>query len=227
MQSLATLASALSTLLWPLIFIGLVITFRGPALDLIRSARSRKFTIKIGGHELSMDEANEQQRTLIADLQAQVAEIRNRLNLGNPAEALVEPRRPRSRLQELGSVLWVDDSPKDNSYFIEELGRLGVRVDIAQTTAEAIALFDKHRYGVIISDMWRKEDGIDNYRAGLDLLKAVRGRDPKIAFIIFCGSRSALEHREEAMRLGASGITSSAAELYALLDLEQLRREGS
>jgi DNA-binding NarL/FixJ family response regulator len=73
--------------------------------------------------------------------------------------------------------------------------------------------------------MGRREDGKDNFRAGLDLLKAVRARDPQIPFVIFCSSRGVRDHRDEAMRLGANGITASATELSELLNLTQLKKE--
>ena len=73
--------------------------------------------------------------------------------------------------------------------------------------------------------MGRREDGKDNFRAGLDLLKAVRARDPQIPFVIFCSARFVKDHRDEAMRLGANGITASATELSELLNLTQLKKE--
>ena len=101
--------------------------------------------------------------------------------------------------------------------------QLGVKVDLARNTREALSMFGSRRYSVIISDMGRREDGKDNFRAGLDLLKAVRERDAQIPFILFCNSRGVKEHAQEAMQLSANGITSSATELYGLLGLEQLR----
>ena len=79
MEEFTKFVEAISTLLWPLIVIAVVVFFRPSVNGLIESARLRKFSLKIGGQELSMDEANELQRSLIADLQSQLAELRKRL----------------------------------------------------------------------------------------------------------------------------------------------------
>src|SRR5712692_4951379 len=199
MEAFANFIKALSTLLWPLIVIAVVVLFRPAVVALIESARSRKFTIKIGGQELSMDEANEQQRILIADLQSQFAELQKRLEGAQLTPLSPDAVRAQTSLQEPTSVLWVDDEPKNNSYFIEELQQLGVKVDLAHNTAEGLSMFSRRQYSVIISDMGRRENGKDNFRAGLDLLKAVRERDAQIPFVIFCSSRGVQEHTQEAM----------------------------
>jgi CheY-like chemotaxis protein len=223
MASITALIVAISTLLWPVILIALILVFRPAVASLIDSARSRKFTLKIGGQELSMDEANEQQRILIADLQSQIAEIRKRLGTQDSAQARAPVAGVEERGAEAFSVLWVDDDPKNNSYFVEELTRLGARVDLARSTAEGLSMFGRRRYSVVISDMGRTENGKDNFRAGLDLLAALKERDKTVSFILFSSTRGVKEHREEALRLGARGITSSASELYALLDLDRLK----
>src|SRR6266480_4633389 len=162
MEMFSTLVAqvpAFSTLLWPLIVIAVIVIFRRAILDLIRSAQKRKFTIKIGGQELTMEEASDQQVTLIADLQSQIAEIRKHLEAGSPDEALPELTHSQRKILALSSILWVDDEAKNNSYFIEELGRLGVRVDLARTTSDGLSMFDDRRYSAIISDMGRNESG--------------------------------------------------------------------
>ncbi len=227
MEALSALLSSISTVLWPLIVIAAMVFLRPAVTDLIQSAKSRKFTIKIGGQELTMEEANEQQLALITDLQSQVADIRKRLEARDlPVQRAGAPNVP-SPIPELSSVLWVDVEPKNNSYFIEELSRLGVRVDLARTTSEGLSMLGRRKYSVIISGMGRTEGGKDNFRAGLDLLKAVRQRDPKIPFFIYCSERFVAQLREEALRSGASGITASATELFAMLNLERLKKEAS
>ena len=141
MQAVTTLVAAVSALLWPVIVVGVLVIFHSPIRDLIGSAKSRKITIKIGGQELTMDEATEQQSKLIANLQSQIADIQGRLAQVSPAELSAQPSLP-APVQQLSSVLWVDDEPKNNSYFVEELGRLGVRVDLARTTSEGLSKFN-------------------------------------------------------------------------------------
>ena len=56
MESFAKLVSALSSLAWPAIFGILLYKFYQPLKSLIESARGRKFTIKVAGNELTMEE---------------------------------------------------------------------------------------------------------------------------------------------------------------------------
>jgi CheY-like chemotaxis protein len=217
MASVAALLSAIASVLWPVIAIAVFIIFRPTLMEVLGSAKSRKFTLKIGGQELSMDEANEQQRSLILDLQSKVVQIESRIEATIPKN--VATAEIRSEARSLSKVLWVDDQPKNNSYFVDSLNRLNIQVDLAETTADGLIKFSAGRYDAMISDMGRREGGRYNDRAGFELLKVVREQDATIPFIIFCSTRGARENRDEAMRLGASGITSSPTELYSLLKL--------
>jgi hypothetical protein len=80
-DTLQKLIQAIASLLWPLIVVAVLFLFRPAIIALIESAKSRKFTLKIGGQELSMEEVNQQQQNLIADLQTQVSNIQRRLDL--------------------------------------------------------------------------------------------------------------------------------------------------
>lgn len=217
MASVSALITAIASLLWPIIAISLFVIFRHTLMDVLGSARSRRFSLKIGGQELSMDEANEQQRSLILDLQSKVVQIEARIDAAIP-EKLTTSKIDAS-VRNLSRVLWVDDEPKNNSYFVDTLNRLNVRVDLAENNADALIKFGADQYEAIISDMGRREGGRYNRRAGLELLKVVRERDRRIPFFIFCSNGSAQDNRNEAIQLGANGITSSATELYSLLKL--------
>jgi len=191
--------------------------FRPALAGLIESAKSRKFTLKLGGQELTMEEASEQQRQLIADLQAQVLEIKKSLEgIARPAPAAPE-KAALKMPPAVASVLWVDDQPKNNSYFVQQLVDRGVNVELALSTAEGLRMFDKKTYGVVISDMGRTEDGIYKPTAGLELLKVIRERNKTIPFIIYSSSRGGREHREAAIKLGATTLTTSPTEMVGLL----------
>lgn len=62
MDHLAKLFSATASLAWPLMLGVLLFRLDGPIRTLVESARGRKFTIKVAGNELTMEEASEQQR---------------------------------------------------------------------------------------------------------------------------------------------------------------------
>src|SRR5256885_10004123 len=121
MELFARAVEALSTLLWPLIVIGGIFIFRPALTRLIDSARSRKFIVKIAGQELTMEDVNEQQRSLITDLQGQFVELRKRVDeiVGPSKPTLDEPGASPSPSP--ASILWVDDNPKNNSYVIDTL----------------------------------------------------------------------------------------------------------
>jgi CheY-like chemotaxis protein len=217
MSDIAQLLEAIGVLAWPAIIILLILMFRPALAGLIESARSRKFTLKLGGQELTMEEASEQQRKLIADLQAQVLEIKKSLE-GIARQAPAAPEKAALKMPPaVASVLWVDDQPKNNSYFVQQLVDRGINVELALSTAEGLRMFDKKTYGVVISDMGRTEDGIYKPTAGLELLKVIRERNKTIPFIIYSSSRGGREHREAAIKLGATTLTTSPTEMVGLL----------
>ena len=220
MSDIAKLLEAIGVLAWPAIIILLILMFRPAIAGLIESAKSRKFTLKLGGQELTMEEASEQQRKLIADLQAQVLEIKKSIE-GIALPAPAAPETPEKAAPQMPpavtSVLWVDDQPKNNSYFVQQLVDRGVNVELAMSTAEGLRMFDKKTYGVVISDMGRTEDGIYKPTAGLELLKVIRERSKTTPFIIYSSSRGEKEHREAAIKLGATTLTTSPTEMFGLL----------
>ena len=79
MESFAKFLSALSSLAWPAIVLLLLYKFQKPLARVIESATGRKFSIKVGKTELTMEEASEQQRKIISDIQMKIAELETRL----------------------------------------------------------------------------------------------------------------------------------------------------
>ncbi|MCP4141154.1 MAG: response regulator [Chloroflexi bacterium] len=81
MEGISTLINSIATILWPIIVIGILFIFRKNVQGLIESARGRKFTVKIGEMELSMDEFSKQQGDMIKDLQKRVNELQRKIEL--------------------------------------------------------------------------------------------------------------------------------------------------
>ncbi len=133
----------------------------------------------------------------------------NRINAAPSAPAI----------QAVKSILWVDDNPKNNSYFVEQLSELGVKVDTATSTADAARLFESRKYDCVISDMGRQERLIFNGSAGLDFLKIVRAKDKSIPFILFSSQRAIETYGQQALNLGATAMTSSTTKLFGVLNL--------
>lgn len=201
---MADTISAIAALLWPLLVFVVLLMFRKPLLRLLDSAKQREWTLELGGQRLTMKQLSEQQVDLIVDLQEEVSALRQ----------AVRAERPASR-SPVSSVLWVDDHPENNALLVHELQQADVRVDLALSTKEGRELFDRHRYGAIVSDMGRYENGAEVPDAGVRLTQAIRATDADIPVLIYCPRRTAARYGDQAYSEGATMVTSSGS---ALLD---------
>lgn len=223
---MAEILKGAAAVLWPILaiilLIVLVTVFRPAIAAIIESAKSRKFTLKIGGQELTMEEANEQQRNMITDLQAQVLELKESIQ---STQTRTKPLQTEYLVQGIPTILWVDDNPKNNSYFVQQLSDLGFVVDLALSTDDGLKRFHKGQYKLIISDMGREEEGSFKITAGLDLLKEIRTINSDVPFIIFSTSANARKYTSKAISAGATSITSSPTELFGILLKEFTKRK--
>ena len=211
MDATAKLISALASLAWPIVLAVLLYKLYEPIRTLIDSARGRKFTIKVAGNELTMEEASEQQRAIVNDLQTKIAEIEKRVGVGMiPLQSPINVATTMNK-----RILWVDDRPKNNSFLVAALEERGVRVDIALSTDEAIATIKKTPYDIVLSDMSRPEDD----KAGIDLTRKLKELGIDTPVYIFCGSWAARHLRSEALATGVAEITSSGTTLLSVLPL--------
>ncbi len=209
MDDLAKLISALAALAWPAVFAVLLVKLFGPIRALVESARGRKFTIKVAGNELTMEEASEQQRVLLADLQNKLAQLEKGLASPVPAASATEAKARGKR------VLWVDDRPRNNSFLVASLQDRGVQVDIARSTTEGLEALKQARYDAVISDMGRPE----GETAGIDLALKMKTVAPGVPVFIYCGKWAATHLRDDALAAGVVLITSSGSSLMAALPL--------
>jgi len=210
------LIEAISKILWPLIFAYVLYTFREAIKSVITSATSRKFTLKVAGNELTMDEVTEQQRHLISDVQNEIGGLQsiieklqtgNDLNLNNEAH--------QNHPVPVSNILWVDDLPRNNSFLIANLEEMGVSVRTVISTEEALKTFRPGRFDRIISDIGRPEGD----HAGIELTQVIRDIDKEVPIHIFCGSWAAEHLKDEAITAGANSITSSGTVLLKSLNL--------
>jgi hypothetical protein len=72
---MAQTISAIAELMWPLLLLVALLIFRHPLRQVIKSAERQKWTPKVGGQELGMEELSNQQNAMIADLQKQVGAL--------------------------------------------------------------------------------------------------------------------------------------------------------
>lgn len=117
------------------------------------------------------------------------------------------------------AVLWVDDRPDNNFYERRALEAMGLSIDLATSTSDALQQVQHHSYDLIISDMGRPGDS----RAGYTLLAELRRSHVDTPYLIYAGSRSS-KHVEEAIEQGALGCTNSPQELL-LMVAAGLRKE--
>lgn len=219
MENAANLFSALASLAWPVVFAVLLFKLYDPIRKLVESASGRKFTLKVAGNELSMEEVSEQQGKIVRDLQLKLAELEKNLAASAPS-AQMAPRAPMAARSapaaETRRILWVDDMPRNNSFLIAALQEQGVRVDQATSTDEGLARAKSLRYDAVVSDMGRPE----GEKAGIDLTRKLKALQPQTPVFLFCSPHSALALRDEALAAGADGITASGTSLLSALPLQ-------
>jgi len=87
-----------------------------------------------------------------------------------------------------------------------------VRVDLATSTKDALTQLDTTEFGLVISDLGRREDGTENDMAGRDLTTQIRQKGITTPVFIYAGRR-ALAHRQELEAAGATLVTDNPARL--------------
>jgi len=107
-------------------------------------------------------------------------------------------------------VLWVDDEPQNNEIEARLLRRLGVEVENALDTEEALERLrrDPARFDLVVSDWARGEDA----DAGRTLLEALRASPRRWPVLMYVGHADE-QRRVEAAALGAKTLTDEPDEL--------------
>jgi CheY-like chemotaxis protein len=244
----ARIIEAIGSLLWPLLVAVLLVRviphIPGVVADLRRAMRTRAFTVKIGGVELSVEEAAEQLRRQVADLQTHMAiQLAERAEgaegagragpappgatpPGSPGAGPPSPpgagaareQVPARADQGPPTILWVDDDPDDRTMELAKLRDDGVEVLLARSTAEAMDVLSLRR-GVhaIVTDLGRAEDGEFRSHAGLALLRQLREAEQDQPVLVYTSARRVELDRQDALDAGASVVTASPTELFAAL----------
>ncbi|HEX3201969.1 MAG TPA: response regulator, partial [Actinomycetes bacterium] len=184
-----------------------------------RAMRTRAFMVKVGGVELSVEEATEQLRRQVADLQTHmVAQLAER---DEPAPSGAGPagaQAPAPPGQGPPTILWVDDDPDANTLELAKLRDDGVEVLLARSTAEAMDVLSLRRgVDAIVTDLGRAEDGEFRSHAGLALLRQLREAEQDQPVLVYTSARRVELDRQDALDAGASVVTSSPTELFAAL----------
>jgi CheY-like chemotaxis protein len=225
MENIPDILQGIAALAWPIIVIIILISFHKNVTELLESAKSRKFTVKVAGNELTMEEVSEQQRTLITDIQKQIVELQKNVERLQPKAVVDETAGSERKLTEskqttVNSVLWVDDNPRNNAFLIESLRDQGINVMTALSTEEGLAIFKSRKFDRVISDLVRREDGVRKSFAGFELARQMRAEDPEVPIVIYTSMPPSAATRQMAREAGATDITSSATALIKLLRID-------
>jgi CheY-like chemotaxis protein len=228
----ARIIEAIGSLLWPLlaavVLIRVVPHVPGVVADLRRAMRTRAFTVKIGGVELSVEEAAEQLRRQVTDLQTHLAaQLAEESELA-PADRAGPPPSPGAgpagaqapaRLdQGRPTVLWVDDDPDANTLEVAKLRDDGFEVLLARSTAEAMDVLSLRRgIRAIVTDLGRAEDGEFRSHAGLALLRQLHEAEQDQPVLVYTSAARVELDRQDALDAGAAVVTASPIELFAAL----------
>ena len=227
----ARIIEAVGSLLWPLlvavVLIRVIPHIPGVVADLRKAMRTRAFTVRIGGVELSIEDAAEQLRRQVTDLQTQLAaQLAQRDDAGPPAAPGAPPGAPAGAEAGAGpaadqgraTILWVDDNPDANALELAKLRDDGLEVLLARSTAEAMDVLSLRR-GVraIVTDMGRAEDGEFRSHAGLALLRQLHEAEQDQPVLVYTSARRVELDRQDALDAGATTVTASPTELFAAL----------
>src|SRR5689334_24195552 len=79
-------------------------------------------------------------------------------------------------------ILLVDDNTVVRDMLVDLVGSLGYHADAAAGGEEALAMFDRGQYGMVLTDLLMPG------MSGWDVLAALRQRDPHIPVVIVTGS---------------------------------------
>jgi CheY-like chemotaxis protein len=221
---LKVLVELLQTMIWPAVVLVIVFrfgssvkefldhlgefTFKGAGLE--ATAKRQLEAAALLGAAAAKDQAGEG-GAKAAPTQEQALEA---------AEAVAELTQRAARRLRRASVLWVDDLPANNEYERRALEAMGVRVVPVTSTKEALEQLRQSDYDVIISDMGRPGDP----EAGLSLLRELAASKRPVPAILYTHPAN-FKYKEQALKLGAIGITNRPAELFQLV-MSALQRAG-
>ncbi|MEN8601946.1 response regulator [Microbacterium rhizosphaerae] len=224
---ISSVISLLTALIWPLVFLFLILRFRKPLARLIEPiAHGVQERIAAGGGGeasvsfagLSFSGRIDSASKLVATASEQPGAAGGPVTTDQARRVLTEaiPNDEAAAKIAGSSVLWVDDVPSNNRYVVDALHQLGAVVVQVTSTDQAKELLKTNEFDAIISDMGRAERDGYNTRAGYDLLADVRADHMDTPFFIYAGS-SLPEHVIEARKRGAQGSTNRAAELISMV----------
>lgn len=204
--------SALSNFAWPVVA-GVVLYRFHPLIAALLQRDNMQ--IKVGGLELSVQDAAKAHGKNIVEIQQRLAAIEANSNISQdfaPGKIELEDFDRKNR-----SILWVDDFPSNNAFLIDSLREKNVEVVLSLGTDDALEKLRYRKFGAIITDLGRVENGVDNPNAGFDLIGRIRSSGDEVPILVFAGRR-ALEKRRALIEAGAENATNSGVDVLAFVE---------
>lgn len=195
---------------WPVALVVVFLTFRRElrrVLPELLSRLSRRVSkASIGGTSIEFADAEAQ--ALKDTIVKAAAEHRHdpeglQAFLGEQLQKIV-PHTTSSRPLAGKNILWVDDHPENNSYESNLFGRLGARVHPATTTSEAMQQLDHGGYDLLITDLERSQDGVEDPNAGYSIIATAASRKPPVPSIIYTTDLQRLDGTRSAAAKGCA-----------------------
>ena len=114
---------------------------------------------------------------------------------------------------EKNRVLWVDDTPKNNKSTKDKFEKIGLKVDLALSTDEALEFISKNAYLVIISDIGI----VEGKKEGYVFLDKLRTFDKNTPFIFFATNSDSPKNRKLTLERGGQGSTNDHIRLCRIV----------
>ena len=128
-------------------------------------------------------------------------------------------------------MLWVDNWPKNNLYERRALEALGIHIDLANDSQDALRKLSSNEYDLVVSCMipsgdkaWPSDKGLakgSSEQAGYELLTKVREGGNGVPFIIFAGPKVPQDQLEK--QRGAQVSNNDPHQLFELAVGQLLR----
>lgn len=174
--------------------------------------------IEVAGMKIHVTDAAKNIGHDLASLQKKVAELEEKLAAGFPfSNADQVPFVPVGEAQRK-RILWVDDFPSNNAFLIEKLQTsLNVEITLSLSTEDGLKQAAVLTPDLVITDLGRQENGINDPFAGLKLTRALREKNADLPILVFAGNRG-MEHRSELTAAGATLVTQSGADILRFVE---------
>lgn len=214
----AEILKALADLAWP-VLATVILLILLPTIK--RILHSREVSIKFGDMEVSVQDASDQLRKQVEDMQNQIRALTEQ-GFVSSDEVKTQALPDEETLAVSRLILWVDDKPANNAYEIAKFQGDGYEISTAESTSAALALLENGtvKPNAIISDLGRREGVWFNRTAGIDLIRGIRANDPSIPIYIYSSADCARKYEKEVYAAGGNGITASPVKLFEFVNSE-------